>query len=46
VTDAGLRHFQQMKQLTSVLLINTQVTAAGVKELQRALPNCTIALVP
>ena len=35
-----------MKQLTSVLLIDTQATPAGVKKLQQALPNCTISVIP
>ena len=45
-TDAGLEHLRRMKQLRSVVLYGTQVTAAGVAKLRQALPNCKIVRNP
>ncbi len=42
MTDAGLKELKNLKALTSLNLRETQVTNAGVKDLQKALPNCTI----
>jgi hypothetical protein len=43
ITDAGLVHLKSMGQLKYLSLFNDiNVTADGVKELQRALPQCTI----
>ena len=43
ITDEGLKEVAKMKQLNSSLyLIGTQVTKAGVAELKKALPNCNI----
>ena len=42
VTDAGLVHLKGMTNLTYLRLNKTQVTDAGVAELQQALPNCAI----
>jgi len=42
VTDASVKELATLKNLTELILSSTQVTAAGVKELQKALPNCTI----
>ena len=42
ISDAGLVHFRDMDSLTRLVLIRTNVTAAGVHELQKALPNCEI----
>ena len=42
VTDAGLLHLAGMRSLEALYLNNTQVTDAGVAELQKALPNCKI----
>jgi len=42
VTDAGLKELSDLKQLTFLQLGETKVTAAGVKELQAALPHCQI----
>lgn len=39
VTDAGLVHLQRLTKLRSLNLRKTKVTADGVRELQRALPN-------
>jgi Leucine-rich repeat (LRR) protein len=37
-----LSPLENCKNLTSVLVVNTQVTAAGVAALRKALPNCKI----
>jgi hypothetical protein len=42
VTDASLKPLAALKNLQTLRLVNTQVTDAGVKELQQALPECTI----
>jgi hypothetical protein len=42
VTDASLAQLKHCKNLTKLTLTGTQVTAAGVGELQRALPKCKI----
>ena len=42
MTDAGLKELAPLKNLTSLNLSDTKVTDAGVKELQKALPNCKI----
>ncbi|MEK6233296.1 MAG: hypothetical protein N2C14_01140, partial [Planctomycetales bacterium] len=42
VTDAGLVHFRELKQLQELNLYGTQVTDEGVAELQKALPDCVI----
>jgi internalin A len=42
VTDAGLEYLKGLANLRVVLLNGTQVTAAGVRDLQRALPKARI----
>jgi len=42
VTDAHVVHLKGLTSLQSLYLGNTQVTDAGVNELQKALPNCQI----
>ena len=42
MTDAGLEHLKGLTKLQSLDLRNTQVTDAGVKGLQKALPKCKI----
>lgn len=42
VTDAGLSHLHQLKQLKFICLTGTRVTAKGVADLRTALPNCQI----
>ncbi len=42
ITDAGLVHIKGMTKLETLNLMQTQVTDAGVAELQQALPNCKI----
>ena len=43
VTDAGLVHLKGLTKLGTLNLTDTKVTAAGVKDLQAALPNCKIS---
>jgi len=42
VTDAGLVHLVGLAALRELRLSYSQVTGAGVAELQQALPNCNI----
>ena len=42
VSDAGLEHLKEMKELRYLGLTGTNVTDKGVKELQAALPDCKI----
>ena len=42
VTDACLEHLKGLTNLETLNLIGTQVTDAGVKNLQQELPNCEI----
>jgi len=42
VTDAGLVHLKGLTNLETLVLDETQVTSAGVAELQKALPKCKI----
>ena len=42
VTDVGLARFRDNKALTQLDLRGAPVTLAGVKDLQRALPNCKV----
>ena len=43
VTDAGLGHLKELTNLQELHLERTHVTSAGVKDLQKALPKCTIS---
>ncbi|MFP6657003.1 MAG: hypothetical protein VB853_02415 [Pirellulales bacterium] len=43
VTDAGLAHLSGLTKLERLWLTRTQVTDAGVKKLQQALPKCDIS---
>jgi hypothetical protein len=43
VTDAGLKELATLKSLQKLNLVNTMVTGAGVAELLKALPKCTIS---
>ena len=45
ITDAGLAHLQQMTELEFVFLDKTQVTAAGVEELQSAMPELKVGFL-
>jgi hypothetical protein len=42
VTDAGVKELTALKNLTELDLRCTEVTDAGVQELQYALPKCKI----
>lgn len=42
LTDAGLVSLKACKQLATVSLFSTQVTAAGITDLQKSLPNCKV----
>ena len=42
ITDTGLAELKKLKGLTNLSLVGTKVTAAGVVDLQQALPNCKI----
>jgi len=42
VSDAGLLHLKECKNLKSLELKDTKVTAAGVADLKKALPQCNI----
>ena len=42
ITDVGLKELAKMKNLVLLDLEKTQVTDAGVAELKKALPNCSI----
>jgi hypothetical protein len=42
VSDAGLTHLNGLTRLLELNLRDTRVTFDGVKQLQQALPNCTI----
>ena len=42
ITDAGLEHLKNLTQLEHLDLRGTDVTDAGCKDLQKALPNCNI----
>jgi hypothetical protein len=43
VTDMGLKELNELKQLKELILVGCMnVTDAGVKELQKALPECKI----
>jgi hypothetical protein len=42
VSDASLVHLKDGKLLRNLRLLGTKVTAVGIDELIRALPNCRI----
>ena len=42
ITDAGLVHLKGLTNLRLLSLKKTQITSAGIAELQKALPNCKI----
>jgi Leucine Rich repeat len=42
VTDAGLTPIKGLTQLRTLSLVGTHVSAAGVKDLVKALPNCKV----
>jgi len=42
LSDAGFKHLAGLTNLTELDLRRTKASAAGVAELQKALPNCQI----
>jgi hypothetical protein len=42
VTDAGLKHLADMKDLTDLFLHKSKVTDEGVNEFKKTLPGCRI----
>ena len=42
MSDAGLEHLKGLTKLGEVNLTSTKVTASGVAQLQKALPNCKV----
>jgi Leucine-rich repeat (LRR) protein len=42
ITDSGLVHLKGLTNLQQLYLEDTQITDAGVADLQKALPNCKI----
>jgi hypothetical protein len=46
VTDACLVHLSELKNLRILFLDGTMVTEKGERELQKALPNCEVHLIP
>jgi hypothetical protein len=46
IGDAGLKWLRPLKKLRQVRLMGTHVTAAGIAELQKSLPNCEIIYHP
>jgi internalin A len=42
VTDSGLAHLKELKNLSFLDVTGTRVTDAGIKELKQALPRLTI----
>jgi hypothetical protein len=43
VSNAGIRPLKELKNLSSVRLLSTNVEASGIADLQAALPNCRIS---
>ena len=46
ITDASLKEVAKLQQLKALVLTGNQITAAGVAELQKALPKCKIISNP
>ena len=42
VTDASLEYFSAMSMLTTLNVVDTQLTEEGIRSLKRALPNCEV----
>ena len=42
ITDAGLVHLKGLTNLKTLVLMQTQITDAGVAELKQALPKCRL----
>jgi hypothetical protein len=46
ISDQGLEYLVELSGLTLLRLNNTAVTAGGMRRLQKALPNCILAMEP
>jgi hypothetical protein len=46
VTDHGLKHLSGCKRLKVLTLLDTRVTADGVKQFRAALPDCKVTADP
>jgi hypothetical protein len=42
VTDASIEHFARFRSLRELFILETRISERGAKELEAALPNCTI----
>ena len=42
ITNAGLRHLEELKKLREVHVKGTRVTESGVQKLQESLPKCNV----
>ena len=42
ITDQSLVHLKGLTGLHGITLVNSQISEAGITELQAALPNCTV----
>ncbi len=43
ITDVGLKHLHELKELRALFLGDSKYSPEGLKELKKALPNCEIA---
>ena len=46
ITDAGLKHFKELKALEFLDVAGTQISESGMADLRRALPKCMIVRGP
>lgn len=46
LTDLGLAELQRMKSLKTLIVLETQVTQAGVEAFRKAVPNCKVVWEP
>lgn len=44
ITDAGIQHLHKLKKLTDLILETSNLSDEAVEELQRALPQCDVAI--
>ena len=42
ITDAGLKHLENMQTLRRLRLDKTEVTQSGIERLRKAMPKCRI----
>ncbi|MEC8934783.1 MAG: hypothetical protein VX958_04910 [Planctomycetota bacterium] len=43
VTDADLAHLKELHRLRQLILDETKITPAGLKQFQQAVPNCKVS---